>query len=990
VGLADLYGAPSPVPAAPAQAQAPPPAAPGQAAGGLASLYAGYKPPPKRPHDPTLLGRAEAGLQWAAQSPVAHAMDAVLNAPQRLVGGTIAGGVGRGWNEMMHPQQATATTHDIERKLHLPVLSDQEAASAPWYRKLGQFGEDLGTETLTDPTMLVPGLDVVRGASKLAEGTGVAARIAEAAYGGDRANLGRRLLSGAWEPYDVQRSTLRPGTDVVKMHEAASHNRRAHKEAAYADLIERNRPAIDAIEQERAQINARLEDISPAAHVGSKTAQDEAERLNARLDELKTAMPPELRQALLQRAYREGTPAVRRRALAEGYRPSADDQARPPLNILHTFEDVYEPTQKVMDQDALARTAGPVRYIRQGNRRASFDIPKEGAKPTDPLADRLLDRLVRGARLEEYHRSRRDILHDLGLAPLPAAEPILKALQDAQAAGDAKRVARLTRVLQARDAAAKAAEARRTATLRPGAALAPSRAIEWTAPSTAQEQALRAVKRTGHPGAVGPGENTAGETTGFLRQLDAGKTPIEPLKARGLAQAGAVKDVRRLRTGAEAGAADTAAEAKALQERERAAAAAPRKLPYSLKRVVAPSTRTAKLAQAIQEKGGRAAGRTAASLKTALNRNDALAKAKESAQEALKAGNWTQLPETLDERLFGPKRAYNDTILRTISDLQRDALFVFPFAHMKNISILAALGPGGLRTVFKGNAYTRALRANRAALRPKIAKLEAIGGTRHYIHETEPAYAQLGRPGQALARVAEHMTRLLDDYDTGQRLALMDELERRGITGPAAGGQIRDVLGDYTNQAPIVEGLRAFMGANFPAWRLGIVPRAMTKALREQPRATHAYARAERLASDDANQGAPPNKPGPAFNVGGPPEDYAEMWAAPQKYFLSASTAGPIRNAFDLKEAMRTGRVLPTLGELGERFVPGAPEAEALTNSLLGFPYPADAPLGQSLPASLVGSYFEGRPTMKQRTEQLQALGLRGHEISTILRREGY
>lgn len=71
----------------------------------------------------------------------------------------------------------------------------------------------------------------------------------------------------------------------------------------------------------------------------------------------------------------------------------------------------------------------------------------------------------------------------------------------------------------------------------------------------------------------------------------------------------------------------------------------------------------------------------------------------------------------------------------------------------------------------------------------------------------------------------------------------------------------------------------------------------MTKALREQPRATHALARTERLTSDDVT--AP--TVGSDLDFGKPLDDMAKRLFAPQNYFTASSALGPLVSALQMK-----------------------------------------------------------------------------------------
>jgi hypothetical protein len=1174
---------------------------------------------PKAFHDPSFFQHVMAWSQWAANSPVARGLDAVVNAPGRAVmGGTAAGleahgdvgAVGRGAvKNVTAPGDATHVTHLAEQAMGIPQplagakAMHLDALLAP--AGVLQAIEDFGVETFLDPVTYVPGLDLFQIGKRLYR-ISQAGRLVRAA---EKIAVVDRALSQVVEGRELRKSVTRAGEDIVKSNEGGAANALRRQEQAYGDLIERNRPELEAIDEQRTSLYEQLRapDIPPEA---KKALQGQIAALNA-------SVPTEVRTALLQRAYREGTPQVRRQVLAAGYKATAEDRAQGPLNILHKFRDEYEPTQHIFSPEEIAASGGSVRYVHQGNRRATFDLPKAGGRPEDPLADRLLDRLVRGSRLESYHATRRTILTQLGVLPQGDASKLTEAYAKAVESGDTRRAGLIATALRKFNETAKTAEAARARTLVPNAPEV-ERRLELTAPGTAAERALRAAKRAGTPGTLDAATDATGKQKGFLRQLAQPPAPIaetrgkakalianlpgqriaarvsqeavertgsaaqkaatdaaqrvqkvlapqsarvaalgakieesETLRAglrsdlpairaqarealegfrtaqaltRGIYQSGAGRDVdavlneiaeRRMdrpagtslstyetsggdvRTlgssssfhGTPYTKAEVASARGALQRaagggrkaprvtaeeavrhldeaqnaigpaRQRLAAIAekysvegrhlgpaflgdqlkamrnevkayeadlrkqvaakppvpgwlakqtkkivaeqpkiesalsselaggePAKSARTLKSIVAPAERSAKFSAALVERQKQRATAVAHSLRSKLDRNDVIGEARRAGQEAIDEGNLFMIPETLDKRLFGDKVVYERGLRAAFSDLQRDALFVVPFAHMKNIAALAALGPGGLKTLARGMKYAHDLRVNSTTLEGRVRGLEGVGATTHYIREADPAYASLPGIGAPLQKIGKVGNEALERYDTGMRLALEDELRARGVTDPmTVAGQIRDVLGDYTNHAPMIEKLRTQFGANFPGWRLGVVPRAMTKAVLERPRQVHALARAERLTSDDVTVPLW----GTDVDLGGPLEDYTKMLDVPEgskRFFASPSTIGPIGLLPQLSDALKRGQVGPLLGREALQFVPGG----NLTGAALNFPFPSNAPAAARVGSGLAGIYYPNAMPRNKRAAQLRQLGMKGADIRDQLRREGY
>jgi hypothetical protein len=946
-------------------------------------------------HDPRALRAILAASEWASQSPVARGLDALMNMSNRTVLGTMAGK--NPLYAATHPAMATEFTHGAERSLGLPVYapegkdaSGKIAGYNPWLGA-AQSAEDFALESATSfgvgplEKLAFRGLGALGRASRASRAVEA---LGKTAAGKKVAGAVDSVLRATVEGHDLRKSVTRSGEDVVKTHEGRWNNRTRHAEQDYGALIEKHRPELDALDQQKAVLSQRIRDLYADKELLRLERQRAKfsglpEPTQALRDEIRALHPPEeIRQALLRRAYLEGTPQVRRQVIARGYRPTAEEQAAEPLNILHRFRDEYEPTQTVFKESDLKQTAGSFRYVHQGNRRAKFDLPKEGSTATDPLADRLLDRLVRGARLEAYHRSRRDILKDLGLTPQPPLQPVLDALEAAGKIGDPAQAARktglLSRVLIARNEAAKAAEAKRALHLKPDAPVE-ARTLEFLDPKTAQQRALRQVKRAGHPGILPPGVSpTTGQDLGFLRQLERGPQDVREMRGKVAARAGTLPDFKRL--------AGRAQETAAKVEARAAQTAAKLGTPRSLRSIVTPAKQNASLAEAIALKQGRVAQRTGESLKTAMQRNDAISKAKRAAEEAIASGNTAKIPATLDERLFGDRKVYEGDILQAFSDLQRDALFVIPFAHMKNIAVLAALGPGGLRTVQRGIRYAHELRTNPTGLAARVKGLEELGATTHYIREDPSRLASLPKVGGAVDAVTHRSNEALERYDLGMRLALEDALRRRGTSGFAIGGQVRDVLGDYQNQAPAIQKLRAHWGANFPGWRLGVVPRALTKAVRENRGAVRSYARSQRLISDDVTQPLW----GADFDLAGPAEDYSKFLEPPVgtvRYLTSQSTIGPAGLIPQGLNALLGGRLSTFVGQQAERLLPQP--IGTIAGAAMNWPFPTTAPPAARLGAGIFGSYFPKSVTQKKRRAQLSALGMKGAELDDQLRREG-
>jgi hypothetical protein len=1232
-------------------------------------------------HDWPAVRKGLAISEWAANSPVARGADAVLNATSRAGVGAVAGAT-HGQNPLtsaaqgfVSPAQATDTTHAAQSGMlraltgALGVEGGGTDFGAGHWNAWAQVPADFLTETALDPATYIPGLDAFSIGKRLARYTG----IARAARALGKTPIGDKVLTGTVEGHDLRKGLQRPGEDIVKGIEGAQHNARVHEEQAYGDLIERHRPVLDAIDEKRKELYAQFPatEITPQERFTSPPAwieakETERERLKKELAAVQALVPPEIRQATLRRAYLEGTPQVRALAIAHGYRPTTQERLAPVLNVLHGFNEWYEPEQSLygymkdgkhvagsLSAEGAANavnTHGPVEWIRQGNRRAKFDLRKEGANPQDPLAERLLDRFVKGARITEYHTTRRNIAKELGIAPGPdiartqgridqlakaggqnAPTPPLTRLPGGRmgwltgtvphqevhyapaptAAHDPKRIARYEALLGKQREAASAAEGRRAATLKPDAeqvTLSGKAAPEFVDPRTSERRAINegkffgknlegiragmrkkdlkelrgrwagsrialtqaqraavaarkgvagtskaagafskkhegqfsramtgitkaanrqsgrvaklgaelenhdlvraglksdipklrestrelqaayvaakrlassayksgfgknvdqvahqiAAHRLDHPvgtnlTVIGEGENTrvlggrAGGTGPYARAeiaqtlaamrksgkkdakaVDAQHVLDEAMNAIGEARdkvdrvaesydikqkgvsyspEGLTSSIERMRDLFKSTAEDVKKDLARkppvpgpirssigqVVRGDKSLGASIEKAsipkPISAERVVLPSERAA---QASEEAFAKAKDRTVNTREKyneETRKNAAIDDMRKKAAQAMAKHNEITMPAALQRRLFADIPEYSKSLAASFSDVQRKALFLLPFAHMKNITVLTALGPNGAKVVSRGLQLAIQAMKDPAAFEQRIAGLEQIGASQHYAKEGGAFSDALGWAGKAGARVGGGLDKIsdmsstaLDRYDQAMRLALQEELASKGVTGYAAGGQIRDILGDYTNQAPAIKELRKRAGANFPAWGLGIVPRAMGKALREKPGAFKQYARTNRLVSDDVTQ------PwfGEDVDVGGPAEDEFKMLNFPVgtfRYATSRSRLGPlVSDVPGALEAATRGQMVPYLAKEGLSATPFTSVIGAAT----GFPYPSKAPALLRTGAGLAGSYFPSTPSIKQRTNQLRSLGMGHDEIQKQLQWEGY
>jgi hypothetical protein len=219
------------------------------------------------------------------------------------------------------------------------------------------------------------------------------------------------------------------------------------------------------------------------------------------------------------------------------------------------------------------------------------------------------------------------------------------------------------------------------------------------------------------------------------------------------------------------------------------------------------------------------------------------------------------------------------------------------------------------------------------------------------------------------------------------RLALYDHLKAKGLDDVTIGGHIRSTMGDYGNQSRFISDMRR-VGANFPAWRAGIVPRAMLKAIKEQPKNVKMYA----TASGDIENDKPfPGQNGAGFNAGSVPEDFSEMASFPAGTLASgtsASTVGPIATAEQMKGQAARGDLSDFAKQQVENVVPFGSILSKIP-ALNTFSGNTQANPWLQAAGGLVGARFPDAPSYKKRRAQLVALGMKPAEIYKQLRAEG-
>lgn len=330
--------------------------------------------------------------------------------------------------------------------------------------------------------------------------------------------------------------------------------------------------------------------------------------------------------------------------------------------------------------------------------------------------------------------------------------------------------------------------------------------------------------------------------------------------------------------------------------------------------------------------------------------------------------------------------------------LQRAAVFVNPFPHgVKNVGQLAYLA-GGARVVpeafahmfagagrgvagfvqASGNLGDRlhAMGENMSALSAADkARLEQIGAAPTYTHGLHgPGHGTLWDNVPGYRQFTGGMQNVMQTMEEGWRKALLDQLDRQ--MGPSRNAQdelrkgyeVAKRIGDYRNQNGFVKLFEA-IGGPFVAFRLGIVPQNIVKALHDNPGRVLALLRAPQdLQANRTQQAQAANR----LEVGGPTDDFAKMVFAPGNYLTSPSSLGMVGSAIQSQFHPQGEPLSQDIASAARYNVPGASEAEDLANTWwLGDSMPGQQmSLADKLTATTLhqlGMYFLAQKNKKQR-----------------------
>lgn len=374
--------------------------------------------------------------------------------------------------------------------------------------------------------------------------------------------------------------------------------------------------------------------------------------------------------------------------------------------------------------------------------------------------------------------------------------------------------------------------------------------------------------------------------------------------------------------------------------------------------------------------------------------------AKMARAEALKM----LMPKGSVDYLFtDAKRMTKFAPLRRMSDALRQAMFVWFLPHMKNISVMQILGPGGFKTWYEGLNVAHALSPEEYAAEAHDVLFNTGGATEmlrmpnaeldYFLKWAGGLFGERGASvGETVAGATDKMRAWAQEklwaFDLDQRIALNRYLKRTSpelAADPFMRGQlIQDTLFDYDHSSPFAQLLRNVAGAPFPNWRLGIITRMM-KGVAQYP------GRAGLLARSVNNLNQQLFTP-QGYNIvpNTPLEEATRAVTQPLKF--AQGTVPLLRNVFEppfqnVAEAFAPDAVKQAASQQVQSFLPWGSEIATFLPSK----YPPVAPPAARLAASLIGGYTQkpGPSRYWQDIEQLLMRGMTVDEATRYMEKHG-
>jgi hypothetical protein len=409
-----------------------------------------YHPPPGARVDPSIAWGQQRqrnladAAQWILQSPLGRGVDAVLGAGQRAEQSKIV--EGDPLKGVFDPEGSLGVAHRGEQKVIAPALAALNQRLPGWAQgrmpnPVGpeQAGLDFVWQIGTDPqtqaaiaATLGAGIPVV--GPLLAATAAVLDPIVLAKWGHEAAGGGKLLRAMSERVPEGMRTAVGKHIEKAKSGFSTSHD----------PLKGYTQPGLNLQRAEEGEQRFLQHHRLGEYHAAILPMEDEIHKLDAIMRErglnssdLATAdginrLPPAARRTLRRinaitdkALWREGTLDVRRSMKRRGFRPTAEEAKLAPTNLItKDFGKHYLPEQNIFDEAASKelKAARGWSYNRGGVKQSKFDIQKnEFAQPTDPLFERLGQRLEHSAYLEPKRRMEQTMIHKLGLHPSNAA-----------------------------------------------------------------------------------------------------------------------------------------------------------------------------------------------------------------------------------------------------------------------------------------------------------------------------------------------------------------------------------------------------------------------------------------------------------------------------------------------------------------------------------------------------------------------------------------
>ena len=245
--------------------------------------------------------------------------------------------------------------------------------------------------------------------------------------------------------------------------------------------------------------------------------------------------------------------------------------------------------------------------------------------------------------------------------------------------------------------------------------------------------------------------------------------------------------------------------------------------------------------------------------------------------------------------------------LRTLRNWSRNAILWNPMPHeIKNMGQLAFLA-GGPKAIALAWKY-----AIEGAPPARVAYLNSLGaGVPEFLTRMERVSkfpSEEGKsiwhlePGKQVGTLFGMIKPAAQKLELGYRLALLDILEKQGVKDDIVKGwTISQRLGDYRNTSAVVH-IMSSLGGPFMAFRAGIIPAQVTRAIMERPDRVLAILRAQYDVNAD-RMGGRKNE----LEFGGVVSDFAKLAFAPQSYIEASLPWEELEQGFGHMSLARIG-----------------------------------------------------------------------------------